>query len=86
MSKAKIVNCKRLGIRRDPCCTRHMEEILITVPAGETLDVDTSNIYYSWNDKSFYKVTYGSYTGYALVDCLELVKEARNRGKHSTLD
>lgn len=74
--KAKIVKCKKLGIRNDPNITSLYEETIEEVNASETLELvdNPPVIVYGWDDKKFYKVkTPSDKEGYANVECLEII-------------
>lgn len=71
MVTATVINCKRLSIRKHPWVTPYAEDVIGTVKAGDTLQVDTDDKVYSWDDKEFYKVDFGSNSGYAIKDCLD---------------
>lgn len=70
---ATVINCKTLGIRKDPEDTEYADDIIGEVKAGTKLEVDPTDRVYSWTGKEFYKVwtPYGA-EGYAIIDCLEL--------------
>lgn len=70
MKKAKIVNCHELSIRRDVDDPDIYEEITATLRAGDTILVDDSKIYWSWNDNPYYLTSDGYY---ARVECLEVI-------------
>lgn len=76
MKKAKIINCHQLSIRRNVNDPDELEETIATLPAGKTVLVNDSEIYWSWKDRAYYKVNYGMNKdeGYATVECLEVLK------------
>jgi len=55
----KIVNCHQASIVRDPCDTELMNEVIATLDAGTELDVEDTCVYWSWNDKTYYKCKWG---------------------------
>ena len=74
--KAKIVNCKKLGIRKDPSITSIYKETIEVVDGKETIELaDNPPIpVYGWDDRKFYKVvTPSGKEGYANVECLEII-------------
>ena len=65
--KAKIVNCKKLGIRKDPSITSIYKE---TIELADNPPIPV----YGWDDRKFYKVvTPSGKEGYANVECLEII-------------
>ena len=74
--KAKVINCKNLGIRRDPSITPICDEVIETIDQGAIVELPDSSpiIEYSWDDRKFYKViTTSGKEGYANVKCLEII-------------
>lgn len=74
--KAKVINCKKLGIRKDPSVTPFCEDVIETVAQGEFVELTESDpiAEYSWDDRKFYKVsTPSGKEGYANVKCLEII-------------
>lgn len=74
--KAKIVNCKKLGIRKEPSITSIYKEIVEVVDGKEIIELaDNPPIpTYGWDDRKFYKVlTPSGKEGYANVECLEII-------------
>lgn len=59
MKRMKIVNCHQASIVRDPCDTELMNEVIATLDAGTELDVEDTCVYWSWNDKTYYKCKWG---------------------------
>lgn len=77
--KFLVTGCRKLSIRKDPDIdvekedsnVEDSEEIVAEIDRGETLEADTSKIYYDWKGRSFYKVwTKYGIEGYAAVDAL----------------
>lgn len=75
MKKAKVINCHQLSIRRNVTVPEEYSDIIATIPAGKTVIIDDSTVYYSWNDRKYYKVKYGmnSEEGFAAIECLGAV-------------
>ena len=73
--KAVITNCRTCGIRRDPFNPDLLEEVIAELPRGKTVLVDDSEIFYSWDDKTYYKVNYGlkKEEGYINTGCVEVM-------------
>lgn len=74
MTRMKIVNCHQASIVRDPCDTELMNEIVATLEVGTEISVDTTIIYWSWNDKTYYKCKWGYKEGEGYIRT-ELVGE-----------
>lgn len=74
MTRMKIVNCHQASIVRDPCDTELMNEIVATLEAGTEISVDTTTVYWSWNDKTYYKCKWGYKEGEGYIRT-ELVGE-----------
>lgn len=79
IQKFLVTGCRKLSIRKDPdvdveqenSTIEDSEEIVAEVDKGETLEADTSKIYYDWKGRPFYKVwTKYGVEGYAAVDAL----------------
>lgn len=64
MIKARIVNCKEAGIRKNP----NDDQVLGKLKSGDTISVDTSKRYFSWTDKEYYKCESEAGEGYVLSD------------------
>lgn len=71
MTPSVVYNCKKLGIRKDPTITEIAEEVVSELSPGDPIDVDYNRIYWSWDDKQFYKVSIGSIEGYAITSCVK---------------
>lgn len=76
MTSSIVYNCKKLGIRKDPTITEIAEEVVAELSPGDPIDVDYNRIYWSWDDKQFYKVSIGSTEGYAITSCVKPKKGA----------
>ena len=59
MTKCVITNCHEASIIKDPTDTDYDEEVIGTLKAGDTILVDTSRVFWSWDDKQYYKCDYG---------------------------
>lgn len=59
MTKATIVNCHEASIRRDVNDPDTLSDTIATLKEGDTILIDTSRVYWSWNDKQYYKCSYG---------------------------
>lgn len=71
IQKFLVTGCRKLSIRKDPDVDVESEEIVAEIDKGETLEADTSKIYYDWKGRPFYKVwTKYGVEGYAAVDAL----------------
>lgn len=55
MTRCKIVNCHQATIVKDPSDTELMNEVVDILERGTEINVDKSTIYWSWNDKQYYK-------------------------------
>lgn len=60
MQKMVVYNCHEASIQRDPTNPETLDLILGTVKAGSTINVDTSRVFWSWDDRQFYKCDYGT--------------------------
>ena len=67
-----VINCHRLGIRKDPTITEFAEEIVGYADAGEALEANFEDLVYSWQGVEFVGVTTDSgVIGYANMRCLK---------------
>lgn len=73
MTKARVIGCKTLGIRRDPSSEDIdiRDEIVLEVHEGETINVNTSMVLYDWKGNAYHPVKCGTLKGYAIVGALE---------------
>lgn len=70
--KAKVVNCKKLGIRKAPWIPEEDPEIVAVIPKGEVVTIKSFREVYDWTGKRFYKIeTESGVEGYAIVDVLK---------------
>lgn len=60
MEKMVVYNCKEAGIQKDPTDPDLLDQIIGEVKAGDTVLVDTSRVYWSWDDRQYYKCVYGT--------------------------
>lgn len=71
--KARIVNCKKASIRKNPSCTSEKDDTIGVLEKGELLDVDDSVRVFDWTDKEFYKCSASIGDGYILKDLVEIL-------------
>ena len=71
--KARIVNCKKASIRKNPSCTSEADDTIGVLERGDLLDVDTSVTVYDWTDKSFYKCSATIGDGYIRTELVEIL-------------
>lgn len=71
--KARIVNCKKASIRKNPSCTSEKDDTIGVLEKGEILDVDDSTRVFDWTDKEFYKCSATIGDGYILKDLVEIL-------------
>lgn len=60
MEKMVVYNCKTASIQKDPTDPDTLDMSIGEVKAGDTIRVDTSRVYWSWDDRQYYKCDYGS--------------------------
>lgn len=71
--KARIVNCKKASIRKNPSCTSEKDSTIGVLEKGEILDVDDSVRVFDWTDKEFYKCSTSFGDGYILTEIVEIL-------------
>jgi hypothetical protein len=72
--KARVVNCKELGIRKTPWIPQDKPEIITTIPQGEIVEVKSLAKVYDWTGRRFYRIeTQTGIEGYGIVDALEFL-------------
>lgn len=71
--KARIVNCKKASIRKNPSCTNEKDDTIGVLEKGEILDVDDSIRVFDWTDNEFYKCTTSFGDGYINVGVVEIL-------------
>ena len=71
--KARIVNCKKASIRKNPSCTSEKDDTIGILEKGEILDVDDSVRVFDWTDNEFYKCSSTIGDGYILTDLVEIL-------------
>ena len=71
--KARIVNCKKASIRKNPSCTSEKDDTIGVLEKGEILDVDDYTRVFDWTDKEFYKCSASIGDGYILKDLVEIL-------------
>lgn len=59
LTKMVVYNCKEAAIQKDPTDPDLLDVEIGEVKAGTEIMVDTSRIYWSWNDKQYYKCDFG---------------------------
>lgn len=71
--KAKIINCKKAGVREAPWVTPPDDSIIIEeIAAGEELEILDKNNMFDWTGKQFYRIeTPTGKIGYVLKDLIE---------------
>lgn len=72
--KAKIVNCKKASVRKNPSCTDEKDDTLGVVSSGEVIDVDPSVRVFSWTDREYYKCSTSFGDGYILSELVEVLE------------
>lgn len=81
---ARIVNCKRLGVRKDPTDTPNDDVIVGEIKEDEEFEANPSDTAYDWKGRNFTKVRITSGEGYAATECIEYVKKRGGRsGQHT---
>lgn len=53
--KMKIANCRRASIRKAPWRSYDAHDIIDTKKRGEEVEVNTSEICYSWTDERYFR-------------------------------
>ena len=82
MKKAKIVGCKAMSLRADPSDTELSDVTCGEIKMNETVEVNTDDEAWSWDDKHFFKVvSEHGLKGYANSDCLQF-NGGNSRGQH----
>lgn len=71
--KARITNCKKASIRKNPSCTSEKDDTIGVLDKGEILDVDDSVRVFDWTDKEFYKCSTSIGDGYILKDLVKIL-------------
>lgn len=71
MTNAKIVNCKKAGIRSNPTNPHTDEDTIGTIPAGDIIKIDSTKRYYDWKDNGFYACDTPIGEGYINVELVE---------------
>lgn len=74
--KAKIVGCKKASIRKNPSCTRSINnesDVVGYLNKDETLSVDASVRVFDWTDKEYYKCSSSAGDGYILTELVEII-------------
>lgn len=69
MKKAKVVNCHELSVRRDVTIPEEYDEVVSVYKEGDTIYVDDSLVFWSWNDIQYYKTQ----NGYVAVKGVEII-------------
>ena len=72
-SKARIVNCKKASIRKNPSCTSEKDDTIGVLEKGELLEVDTSTRVFDWTDNEYYKCSASIGDGYILTELVEIL-------------
>jgi hypothetical protein len=71
--KARIVNCKKASIRKNPSCTSEKDDVVGVLEKGEFLEVDTSMRVFDWTDNEYYKCSTTFGDGYILTEIVEIL-------------
>jgi hypothetical protein len=71
--KARIVNCKKASIRKNPSCTSEKDDVVGVLEKGELLEVDTSIRVFDWTDNEYYKCSTTFGDGYILTEIVEIL-------------
>lgn len=71
--KARIVNCKKASIRKNPSCTSEKDDTVGVLEKGELLEVDTSMRVFDWTDNEYYKCSTSFGDGYILTEIVEIL-------------
>lgn len=71
--KARIVNCKKASIRKNPSCTSEKDDTIGILEKGEIIDVDDSIRVFDWTDNEFYKCATSFGDGYINVGVVEIL-------------
>ena len=75
--KVKVVNCKKLGIRKTPWIPEEDPEIVYTANKGEILELKSYDVVYDWTGRKFLEVeTQSGIKGYGAKKALEILEEA----------
>jgi hypothetical protein len=71
--KAKIINCKKAGVREAPWLAPPDDEIIIEeIDKGEEIEILDKSDMYNWTGKQFYKIeTPHGKIGYVLKNLIE---------------
>lgn len=64
---ATIQNCKTASIRKCPWRTRRSDEVIGSLKAGQTIEIDNTKTYYDWTGRAFYKCNTQFGIGYVAV-------------------
>lgn len=59
MIKCVITNCHEATIIKDPTIPEYQKIPIGTLKLGDEIWVDTSKVFWSWDDDQYYKVDYG---------------------------
>ena len=73
MMRAKIVNCKKASIIKDPSSYDQTDNQLIkSVPNGEVIEIDSTNVSYDLRNRVYYRVyEFGSPIGWIYSGAVE---------------
>ena len=71
MTNAKIVNCKKAGVRANPMNPHEDEDIIGTIQAGDVIKIDSTHKYYDWKDNGFYACDTPIGEGFINVELVE---------------
>lgn len=73
VKKARIVNCKKASVRKNPSCTSEKDDVVGVLEKGEILDVDDSTRVFDWTDNEYYKCSTSFGDGYILTEIVEIL-------------
>lgn len=64
---ATIQNCKSASIRKCPWRTQICDEVIGSLKAGQTIEINPNKTYYDWTGRAFYKCNTQFGIGYVAV-------------------
>lgn len=79
MVRAKIVNCKKASIIKDPSSYDQTDNKLVkTVLSGDTIETDTTDVSYDLRNRIYYRVyEFGSPIGWIFAGAVEVTTSGK---------
>lgn len=79
MVRAKIVNCKKANIVKDPSSyDQAYSKLVKTVLSGETIEIDITDVSYDLRNRTYYRVyEFGSPIGWIIAGAVEVMTSGK---------